>query len=102
MNKYTLGLGIIFYPNNYNLLLPIHSIQKLDGGGSGDKAVGNPLLDNDLVDAKILACVSRDRETENTRRTLMALERTRIKFPGKTDRDADVLMDRVRAFLTET
>ena len=67
-------------------------MQKLDG--SGDKLV-NPLLDPDMVDSRILASVTRDRETENTRRTLMALERTRIKFPGKTDRDADVLMDRV-------
>ena len=64
-----------------------------------DASSMNPLLDNELiVDAKILACVTKDRETENTKRTLMALERTRIKFPGKTDRDADVLMERVRKY----
>lgn len=37
----------------------------------------------------------KDRETENTHRILLALNRTKIKFPGKSDEEADKLIANV-------
>jgi len=37
-----------------------------------------------------------DREIERTEQALLALERTRIKFPGKNDKEAAACLEKVR------
>ena len=39
--------------------------------------------------------VIREREEELIRRTLQALNDMRIKFPGKSDHEADIILDKV-------
>nr|CAB3267360.1 tubulin polyglutamylase TTLL7-like [Phallusia mammillata] len=46
-------------------------------------------------DALAYGVSPRERDEMNTSRTLAALERTRIKFPGKTDEEADRIMDSI-------
>uniref|UniRef100_H2ZKE7 Tubulin polyglutamylase TTLL7 n=1 Tax=Ciona savignyi TaxID=51511 RepID=H2ZKE7_CIOSA len=48
-----------------------------------------------LDDDQAMALVMRGREDENTQRTLAALERTRIKYPGKNDDQADEILDHI-------
>ena len=43
----------------------------------------------------------KDKEEELTRRTLVALNDMRIKFPGKTDDEADYILDKVPVLLYE-
>jgi len=40
--------------------------------------------------------VVKEREDELTRKTLNALNEMRIKFPGKSDQEAEFILDRVR------
>ena len=40
--------------------------------------------------------VVREREDELCRRTLQAVNDMRIKFPGKSDQEADLILDKVR------
>ena len=37
----------------------------------------------------------KEREEELTQKTLNSLNEMRIKFPGKTDQEADILLDKV-------
>lgn len=46
-------------------------------------------------DAAFLDAAVREREEELSRRTLQALLDMRIKFPGKTDEEAEVILDSV-------
>lgn len=39
--------------------------------------------------------MTKDREEELTKKTLSALNDMHIKFPGKTDSEADLLLDKV-------
>ena len=48
-----------------------------------------------LKDAAFLDAAVREREEELSRRTLQALLDMRIKFPGKTDEEAEVILDNV-------
>ncbi|KAL4235786.1 Tubulin polyglutamylase ttll7 [Mactra antiquata] len=48
------------------------------------------------VDDTFLTSVIREREEELTRRTLQALNDMRIKFPGKSDEEADNILDRLQ------
>jgi len=78
-----------------------------DGYGLGDSPVGprgggsqnstNGKLSHQISSNSDSRLISgfKERETENIQRTLMALDRTRIKFPGKTDEEADVLIDNI-------
>ena len=40
--------------------------------------------------------VVKEREDELTHKTLMALNDMRIKFPGKSDQEAELILDTVR------
>ena len=42
------------------------------------------------------AAREREREEELSQRTLVALNDMRIKFPGKTDEEAEYILDKVR------
>lgn len=44
------------------------------------------------------AAREREREEELTQRTLVALNDMRIKFPGKTDDEAEYILDKVKYF----
>ena len=46
-------------------------------------------------DAAFLDAVVREREEELSRRTLQALLDMRIKFPGKTDEEAELILESV-------
>ena len=46
-------------------------------------------------DDHFLMNVVREREDELTRRTLQSLNDMRIKFPGKSDHEADMILDKV-------
>ncbi|XP_041358202.1 tubulin polyglutamylase TTLL7-like isoform X2 [Gigantopelta aegis] len=46
-------------------------------------------------DDNILLSMVKEREEELTHKTLNALNEMRIKFPGKTDQEADILLDKV-------
>nr|XP_026695202.1 tubulin polyglutamylase TTLL7-like isoform X3 [Ciona intestinalis] len=48
-----------------------------------------------LDDDQAMALVIRGRDEENTQRTLAALERTRIKYPGKNDDEAQDVLDHI-------
>ena len=48
-----------------------------------------------LKDAAFLDAAVREREEELSRRTLQALLDMRIKFPGKSDEEAEVILDSV-------
>ncbi|XP_052777435.1 tubulin polyglutamylase TTLL7-like isoform X2 [Mya arenaria] len=70
------------------------------GGVIGDRArqAGNQKLTNiqrSNVDDSFLTNVIREREDELTRRTLYALNDMRIKFPGKSDQEADTILDKL-------
>ena len=48
-------------------------------------------------DAAFLDAAVREREEELSRRTLQALLDMRIKFPGKTDEEAEIILESVSA-----
>lgn len=52
-------------------------------------------LQRSNVDDQFLNNVLREREEELTRRTLQALNDMRIKFPGKSDQEADIILDKL-------
>jgi len=54
-----------------------------------------------LHDAHSFQVTARDRSAVNTQRTLMALEHTRIKYPGKTDGEANQVLDGVSGCLRQ-
>ena len=45
--------------------------------------------------------VVKEREDELTKKTLQALNDMRIKFPGKTDQEAELILDTVSLLLQE-
>lgn len=47
------------------------------------------------VDDSFLSGVVKEREEELTKKTLLSLNEMRIKFPGKTDPEADILLDKL-------
>ncbi|KAH3693719.1 hypothetical protein DPMN_081159 [Dreissena polymorpha] len=47
------------------------------------------------VDDSFLTNIIREREDELTKRTLQALNDMRIKFPGKSDQEADIILDKL-------
>lgn len=49
-----------------------------------------------LKDDNFLNSMVKEREDELTRKTLSSLNEMRIKFPGKTDQEAELLLDLVR------
>lgn len=46
-------------------------------------------------DDNFLITVVKEREDELTKKTLQALNDMRIKFPGKTDQEAELILDTV-------
>ena len=50
----------------------------------------------DHQDDMMSAAREREREEELSQRTLVALNDMRIKFPGKTDEEAEYILDKVR------
>jgi tubulin polyglutamylase TTLL7 len=46
-------------------------------------------------DDNFLTGLVKEREEELTKKTLFSLNEMRIKFPGKTDAEADLLLDKV-------
>lgn len=55
-----------------------------------------PMKFNPVVDAAFLDAAVREREEELCRRTLQALLDMRIKFPGKTDEEAEVILENIQ------
>ncbi|XP_022781492.1 tubulin polyglutamylase TTLL7-like [Stylophora pistillata] len=55
-----------------------------------------PMKFNPVVDAAFLDAAVREREEELCRRTLQALLDMRIKFPGKTDEEAEVILESIQ------
>lgn len=54
-------------------------------------------------DDNFLITVVKEREDELTKKTLQALNDMRIKFPGKTDQEAELILDTVsNAHITNT
>ena len=47
-------------------------------------------------DDNFLSSVVKEREEELTKKTLESLNEMRIKFPGKTDTEAELLLDKVQ------
>ena len=53
-------------------------------------------------DDSFLAGLVKEREEELTKKTLTSLNEMRIKFPGKTDTEAELLLDKVQVYWTGT
>lgn len=50
-------------------------------------------------DDNFLSSLVKEREEELTKKTLESLNEMRIKFPGKTDSEAELLLDKVQVYL---
>ncbi|XP_020631477.1 tubulin polyglutamylase TTLL7-like [Orbicella faveolata] len=64
---------------------------KVDSSSSSSSVSSNPPKDAAFLDAAV-----REREEELSRRTLQALLDMRIKFPGKTDEEAEVILESIQ------
>ncbi|XP_022315097.2 tubulin polyglutamylase TTLL7-like [Crassostrea virginica] len=51
------------------------------------------IMQRSLIDDNFLITVVKEREDELTKKTLQALNDMRIKFPGKTDQEAELILD---------
>lgn len=51
------------------------------------------ILQRSIIDDNFLITVVKEREDELTKKTLQALNDMRIKFPGKTDQEAEFILD---------
>ncbi|XP_048759052.1 tubulin polyglutamylase TTLL7-like [Ostrea edulis] len=51
------------------------------------------VLQRSIIDDNFLITVVKEREDELTKKTLLALSDMRIKFPGKTDQEAELILD---------
>lgn len=69
------------------------SLTRLNGlNGTSTKLTG---LQRSTVEDNFLLNVVKEREDELTRRTLQSLNDMRIKFPGKSDEEADLILDKL-------
>ena len=59
---------------------------------SGSGKSGSKLMDNVITSTQLS---QREKEIESTQRTLVALNDMKIKFPGKTDDEAEIILDKV-------
>ncbi|XP_070195525.1 tubulin polyglutamylase TTLL7-like isoform X3 [Littorina saxatilis] len=73
------------------------------GGGAGGGGAGTNTSNNrnvsqirSSVDDSFLSSLVKEREEELTKKTLTSLNEMRIKFPGKTDSEAELLLDKVQ------
>jgi len=80
-------------PNSANLsfVLPRSSTQRIVTSSSSPPMKFNPVVDAAFLDAAV-----REREEELSRRTLEALIDMRIKFPGKTDEEAEMILESIQ------
>lgn len=80
-------------PNSANRItaLPRSSTQRIVASSSSPPMKFNPVVDSVFLDAAI-----REREEEMSRRTLEALLDMRIKFPGRTDEEAEMILESIQ------
>lgn len=76
---------------NHGFVLPRSSTQRIVTSSSSPPMKFNPVVDAAFLDAAV-----REREEELSRRTLQALLDMRIKFPGKTDEEAEVILESIQ------
>lgn len=77
--------------SNHGFVLPRSSTQRIVTSSSSPPMQFNPVVDAAFLDAAV-----REREEELSRRTLQALLDMRIKFPGKSDEEAEVILDSIQ------
>ncbi|KAL9950619.1 hypothetical protein ACROYT_G043142 [Oculina patagonica] len=80
-------------PNSasHGFVLPRSSTQRIVTSSSSPPMKFNPVVDAAFLDAAV-----REREEELSRRTLQALLDMRIKFPGKTDEEAEIILESIQ------
>lgn len=78
-------------PTNHSFILSRSSTQRIVTSTSSPPMKFNPVVDSVFLDAAV-----RQREEELSRRTLQALLDMRIKFPGKTDEEAEIILESIQ------